>query len=200
MKEEVADEVAGLPTGDQKWVRRSLRKLAQALSKRGHSISRMTVRRLLKKLDYRLVSNRKSLTGEAPPDRDRQFRYIKRIKQLFLQAGLPVISVDTKNKELLGNFHHKGRKRKRSTYTISQKTQLDEQCLTAFTIYLIIKATFMSALLTTHRSLRLTPWLSGGVTLTAHALSEKIPYLSCVTRAAVTIAGNGCGNSKYKSS
>jgi hypothetical protein len=69
----------------------------------------MTVRRLLKNLDYRLASNRKSLTGERHPDRDRQFRYIKRIKQLFLQAGLPVISVDTKNKELIGNFHNKGR-------------------------------------------------------------------------------------------
>jgi hypothetical protein len=69
----------------------------------------MTVRRLLKKLDYRLVANRKSLTGSAHPDRDRQFRYIKRIRQLFLQAGLPVISVDAKNKELIGNFHNQGR-------------------------------------------------------------------------------------------
>lgn len=90
-------------------MRRSLRKLAQALCEQGYSISRMTVRRLLKKLNYRLVSNRKSLTGDAHPDRDRQFRYIKCIKQLFLQAGLPVISVDTKNKELIGSFHNKGR-------------------------------------------------------------------------------------------
>ncbi len=101
--------MAGLPTGEQQWVRRSLRKLAQALDKRGYNIGRMTVRRLLKDMNYRLVSNRKSLTGDAHPDRDRQFRYIKRIRQLFLQAGLPVISVDAKNKELIGAFHNQGR-------------------------------------------------------------------------------------------
>lgn len=103
--------MAGLPTGEQKWVRRSLRNLAQVLRERGYSVvvCRMTVCRLLKKLDYKLVSNRKSLTGDAHPDRDRQFRYINRIRRLFLKAGLPVISVATKNKELIGNFHNQGR-------------------------------------------------------------------------------------------
>jgi hypothetical protein len=64
---------------------------------------------LLKKLDFGLVANRKSLTGPAHPDRDRQFRYIQRVRHHFLQAGYPVISVDTKNKELIGNFANRGR-------------------------------------------------------------------------------------------
>jgi hypothetical protein len=66
------------------------------------------VRRLLKKLEYELYSNRKSLTGPSHPDRDKQFRYIRRVKQLFLAAGYPVISVDTKKKELIGNFRNQG--------------------------------------------------------------------------------------------
>ena len=79
------------------------------MGKRGYRIGRTTIRRLLKKLAYGLLSNRKSLTGDPHPDRDRQFRYIRRIKHLFWQAGLPMISVDTKNKELIGNFYNQGR-------------------------------------------------------------------------------------------
>jgi hypothetical protein len=93
----------------QQWVRNSLRRLAQALSQRQFRIGKTTVRRLLKKLKLGLMSNRKSLTGEPHPDQDRQFRYIKQVKRLFLQAGLPVISVDTNKKELIGDFGNKGR-------------------------------------------------------------------------------------------
>ena len=65
--------------------------------------------RLLRKLGFGLVANRKSLTGAVHPDRNRQFDYIRRVRQQFLQAGYPVISVDTKNKELVGNFANQGR-------------------------------------------------------------------------------------------
>jgi hypothetical protein len=105
----VIDDVAGDPMSEQKWVRRSLTYLAQQLAKRCFRIGRTTVRRLLKKLEYGLCRNRKSLTGSAHPDRDRQFRYIARLKRLFLAAGLPVISVDTKKKELIGDFLNPGR-------------------------------------------------------------------------------------------
>jgi hypothetical protein len=90
-------------------VRPSLRWLAEQLSQGTRSIGRTTVRRLLKKHKFGLVSNRKGLTGPPHPDRNRQFRYIKRVKKLFLQAGCPVISVDAKNKELIGPFYNKGR-------------------------------------------------------------------------------------------
>lgn len=94
---------------EQKWVRRSLTYLARQLAKRHFRISRTTIRRLLKKLKCGLCRNRKSLTEGSHPDRDRQFRYIARLKRLFLAAGLPVISVDTKKKELIGNFLNPGR-------------------------------------------------------------------------------------------
>jgi hypothetical protein len=108
LKEVIDDEVAGDPMGDRKWVRRSLKYLAQALAKRHFRIGPTTVRRLLKKLKYRLFGNCQSLTP-THPDRDKQFRFIRRVRKLFLAAGYPVISVDTKKKELIGNFKNKGR-------------------------------------------------------------------------------------------
>jgi hypothetical protein len=92
----------------KKWVRKSLRSLAGALNRQEYTSGRTTVRRLLYKLDYDLYYNRQSLTGPPHPDRDCQFRYINRVKKLFLSAGYPVISVDTKKKELIGNFKNHG--------------------------------------------------------------------------------------------
>lgn len=83
--------------------------MAKSLQSQGYTLGRSTVRRLLKKLDYRLLANRPDLLGPAHPDRDKQFRYIRRLKQLFLKAGYPVISVDAKKKELIGNFKNAGR-------------------------------------------------------------------------------------------
>jgi hypothetical protein len=105
----VEDETAGDPMSGTKWVRSSLRRLSKALGQDGYQVGRMTVRRLLKKQDYSLKANRKEHTGPPHPDRDRQFRYIQRVKRLFLAAGHPVISVDTKKKELIGNFKNPGR-------------------------------------------------------------------------------------------
>jgi hypothetical protein len=105
----VSDDVAGLPTSTEKWVRKSLRQIARELNRQSYSVGPSTVGRLLRKLKYGLVSNRKSLTGARHPDQDQQFRYIRRLKRLFLKAGLPVISVDAKNKELIGDFFNKGR-------------------------------------------------------------------------------------------
>lgn len=104
----MSDEVAGLPTSDEKWVRKSLRNLTEELKEQSYDVSRTTINRLLKKLDYGLVSNRKSLVRNKHPEQDRQFRYIKRVKKLFLDAGFPVISIDAKDKELIGDFLNKG--------------------------------------------------------------------------------------------
>lgn len=92
----------------KKWVRRSLRNLSHALADRGFGASSMTVRRLLHEADYSLKANRKENTA-SHPERDRQFRYIARVKQLFLDAGHPAISVDMKKKELIGDFKNPGR-------------------------------------------------------------------------------------------
>ena len=104
----VEGETAGDPMTGCKWVRSSLRQLSKALRKQGYSVGRVTVGRLLKGLDYSLKSNRKEDSGPPHPDRNRQFRYIERVKKLFMAGGHPVISVDTKKKELIGNFKNPG--------------------------------------------------------------------------------------------
>lgn len=101
-------ETAGAPTSEQKWVRSSLRHLCDQLSAKGHHISPTTIGRLLKALDYSLRANVKRLAGTQHPERDAQFKYIEQQKQAFLAAGQPVISVDTKKKELIGNFKNAG--------------------------------------------------------------------------------------------
>lgn len=105
----IVAETGGDPTNGQKWVRRSLRRLSRALSQHGYSVSRMTIRRLLKKWGYSLKANRKQLTGPSHPDRDCQFRHIEQMKACFFATGHPVISVDAKKKELIGNFKNPGR-------------------------------------------------------------------------------------------
>lgn len=104
LKTLVEEHVGGDPVGRHKYVRCSLRYLAKQLK----SISAMTARRLLKGMGFSLRANVKRLSGPPHPDRDRQFRYIQRQKRKFLKAGQPVISVDTKNTELIGNFKNHG--------------------------------------------------------------------------------------------
>jgi hypothetical protein len=103
----VEPETAGDPMSARKWRRSSLRHLSEQL---GEIISHTTVGRLLGELDYSPKVNVKRLTGKPHLDRDEQFVYIEQQKQAFLQAGLPVISVDTKKKELIGNFKNPGRR------------------------------------------------------------------------------------------
>jgi Rhodopirellula transposase DDE domain len=102
------EEAAGDPMTRQKWVRLSLVRLQDLLAQRGHRLDAWTIRRLMRKLGYSLKANRKRLTGPRHPDRDRQFRYIARLKKQFFRAGWPVISVDSKKKELVGNFKNAG--------------------------------------------------------------------------------------------
>lgn len=91
-----------------KWVRRSLRHLSGDLRQQGHRACPNTVGRLLRQQDFSLKSNRKGQSGKAHPDRDRQFQHIQQQRQRFAAAGLPVVSVDAKKKELVGNFKNAG--------------------------------------------------------------------------------------------
>jgi hypothetical protein len=94
----------------QKWTRRSLRHLSGRLAEAGYLVSHQTVGRLLKGLDYALrVNAKKREAGEGHPDRKAQFAYIAQQREAFTTAGLPIISVDTKKKELIGNFRNAGR-------------------------------------------------------------------------------------------
>jgi Rhodopirellula transposase DDE domain len=89
-------------------VRSSLRRLSRCLAAAGHAASPPTVSRLLRERKYSLRVNSKQEAGADHPDRGEQFRYLEEKKQAFLAAGQPVISVDTKKKDLIGNFKNAG--------------------------------------------------------------------------------------------
>ena len=102
------DATAGDPLGGLKWTRKALRKLAQQLRAKRFAVSHETVRRWLPLLDYSPRSNPKRLSRKQDPARDRQMHYLARQRRVFIKAGNPVISVDTKKKELVGNFKNTG--------------------------------------------------------------------------------------------
>jgi hypothetical protein len=91
------------------WTSKTTAKLTEELQHRGHQVSQMTVYRLLLDLGYSLQSNRKTKEGTSHPDRDAQFRHINRKIRAFERRGQPVISVDTKKRELVGDFKNAGR-------------------------------------------------------------------------------------------
>jgi len=91
-----------------RWACKSTRQLARLLTAEGHPVSHMTVAQLLHGLRYSLQGNAKTKERKQHPGRDAQFRYIQRQGKAFLSRGWPVISVDTKKKELVGNYGNSG--------------------------------------------------------------------------------------------
>ena len=107
--EELIDPATrGHPESPLRWTSKSTSKLAVELQFRGHKISPKTVARLLQKQGYSLQSNKKTQEGDGHPDRDEQFQYIHDQVEEFLRREQPVISVDTKKKELIGEYKNKG--------------------------------------------------------------------------------------------
>lgn len=102
------ETTAGDPMSALKWTHKSTRTIATELTRRGHAVTGVTVARMLRELDYSLQANVKTLEGPQHPDRDAQFRYLNARVTAFLRTGDPVLSVDTKKKELVGAFRNKG--------------------------------------------------------------------------------------------
>ena len=98
----------GDPMSPLLWTCKSLRRLAGELARRKHRVSHQTVAALLHAMDYSLQANRKNKEGAKSPDRDAQFQHIARQVQRQQAAGGPAISVDTKKKELVGDFKNNG--------------------------------------------------------------------------------------------
>jgi hypothetical protein len=98
----------GDPESPLRWICKSTRTLAGQLTRQHHPISYVKVAQLLHEQDYSLQSNRKTEEGEDHPDRDAQFRHINTAVKKNLAAGMPVISVDTKKKELVSNYDNAG--------------------------------------------------------------------------------------------
>jgi hypothetical protein len=104
----------GDPQSPLRWTHKSTRALAAELRKLGHPTSHEKVAQLLRSLEYSLQSNRKTKEGKGHPDRDAQFRHINEQVRCALKARRPVISVDTKKKELVGSYENKGRQWRKS--------------------------------------------------------------------------------------
>jgi len=102
------NQTAGDPQGARKWKRKSLRQLSEQLQP-AHTVCPNTVGRLLREQQYSLHVNSKELDGRASPDRNEQFEYIQAQIQAFSEHGWPIISVDTKKRELIGAFRNPGR-------------------------------------------------------------------------------------------
>lgn len=98
----------GDPMSPLRWTCKSAARLAEELQGQGQAVSERTVNRLLHALGYSLQSNRKTIEGRQHPDRDAQFQYLNRRVRAFQRQGQPVVSVDTKKKELVGQFRNGG--------------------------------------------------------------------------------------------
>jgi hypothetical protein len=105
----VEPTASGDPQSPLRWTSKSVRKLTTELQALGHTVSRQLVLELLVNAGYSLQANRKTREGSAHPDRDAQFRHISQQVRQFQRQGQPVISVDTKKKELVGDFKNAGR-------------------------------------------------------------------------------------------
>jgi transposase len=101
------------PKGDPeslvRWTSKSVSKLRQALTRQGHTLGETAIRRILHEMGFSLKANKKSIEGASHADRDAQFQHINRTGKAFEAKGQPVISVDCKKKELIGNFKNGGR-------------------------------------------------------------------------------------------
>ena len=104
----------GDPQSPLRWTCKSTRTLAAELSRQHHPVSHEKVAQLLREMDYSLQGNRKTEEGADHPDRDAQFQYINDQVRRALGGGRPVISVDTKKKELIGNYENTGRQWRKS--------------------------------------------------------------------------------------
>ena len=99
----------GDPQSPRRWTCKSVRRLAVELTREGHRTSHRMVAALLQQLGYSLQANRQTIEGTRHPDRDAQFAHINARVRAYLRQGEPAISVDTKKKELVGNFQNAGR-------------------------------------------------------------------------------------------
>jgi hypothetical protein len=109
----VEERTAGDPMSHLRWTNKSTRTMAEQLAEKGYEASHVTVARCLHEMGYSLQANVKTLEGSQHEDRDEQFRYINRQVSKFMGTGDPVVSVDTKKKELVGAFKNGGRRWKK---------------------------------------------------------------------------------------
>src|SRR5215472_13278197 len=106
----VEANTAGDPMSYLLWTNKSTRTLAEEVARQGYAVSHVTIARCLRELGYSLQANVKTIEGTQHPDRDAQFRYLNEQVRRFVRSQDPVVSVDTKKKELIGRFENRGRR------------------------------------------------------------------------------------------
>lgn len=106
----MGENTAGDPMSFLRWTGKSTERIAEELTRQGHRVSGETIRRRLGELGHSLRANAKSLKGASPPERDAQFRYINKKVKTRWRRGEPVLSIDPKKKECVGNFKNSGKK------------------------------------------------------------------------------------------
>jgi DDE family transposase len=112
-------DTAGDPITGLKWTRKTTEKIAEVLQEIGIPVSANTVARLLYQMDFSLRVNRKQIATNSSPYRDQQFQHICSLRTRFQRQGLPIISVDSKKRELIGNFKNAGAKWDRSPVLVN---------------------------------------------------------------------------------
>lgn len=137
------------PKGDPmtlvKWTTKSLSRLGKALENKGHTIKQTTLYNLLKSLSFSLKADKKNIEGVSHPDRDQQFNHINETCKQFEKQNSPIISVDCKKKELIGNFKNNGRewqpKGKNETVNVYDFRNLSDGKAAPYGVYDILKNT-----------------------------------------------------------
>ena len=109
LKELLKDSTAGDPMGGLHWTHKSMRKLGAAMKRRGFDVCYVTVGRLMSEMRFSLRTNRKRLAKTHDPDRNRQFRLLTQRRNSFQRKTWPIISIDCKKKEMIGNFKNPGK-------------------------------------------------------------------------------------------
>ena len=109
-----------------KWTRKTTEKIARVLEQQGISVSPNTVARLLHEMDFSLRVNRKSIASNSSPYRDQQFQLIASLRTRFERQGLPIISVDSKKREMIGNFKQSGSKWDRTPVKVNDHDFLSD--------------------------------------------------------------------------
>jgi Rhodopirellula transposase DDE domain len=109
LKNGIESATRGDPESSLRWVAKSLNNIARDLKEKGYTVSKTVIRRLLREMNYSLQANKKTIEGCKSPDRNAQFEHINEQSKKFMREQQPVVSIDTKKKELVGNFKNNGR-------------------------------------------------------------------------------------------
>ena len=192
-------ETAGDPVSGLKWTRRTTAKLADELRGLGIHVCPQTVARLLKAMGYSLRVNHKKLAGASHPNRDQQFQHITALRERCAADNSPLISVDTKKKELVGTFRNPGAKWDRSPELVNDhdfRSDADGRAV-PYGIYdpAPTPAPSSSAEPPTPRRSPSTASRSGGAPRAASAIPKPRPCRSWPTAVAATAARRAPGSS-----